>query len=375
MRYLLNRFRRHTEVVSRRAESAARRFHRTLPGYRPTPLVTLPALAQDLRVSQVLVKDESHRFGLQAFKALGASWAIHRVRERGLASDTLATATAGNHGRAVAWAARTAGLRAVIFMPARSVPARVEAIRGEGAEVVLVDGTYDEAVTVCAERSAEQGWQVVADVGTVDYAEIPGWVVEGYGTMLEEAEEQLGPEWPPDLVLVQAGVGSLAAAVASHFAARAPEARVVVVEPDDADPLFASASTPDGSVAKSPGALRTMMAGLNCARLSLPAWPAVRDRTDLFLTVTDDWAARAMRRFARPAGDDPIVISGESGAAGLAALLALREHRPFAEAARHLGLGPSTRVLLLNTEGATDPAGWERHTGMAIPGARPSPVP
>lgn len=354
MRYRINPFRDRTPVARQGAE-AVRAFHRTLPGYAPTPYHTLPGLAARLGLAQVHAKDEAPRFGLNAFKALGASWAVHRLRRSGRHLATLATATDGNHGRAVAWTARQLGLRAVIFMPGHSAPARVDAIRAEGAEVVLIEGTYDEAVRICAARSAAAGWQVVADVGYDDYLEIPAWITDGYGTLLAEAAAQRTeaglPE--PDVVIVQAGVGGLAAAVVDHFARRTDQPRIVVVEPVDADPLLESALTPDGAPAMSTGSQRSLMACLNCGAVSLTAWPTLRRGVDLFLSLEDRFAVLAMDTFLRPAPGDPVIRSGESGAAGLGGLLALLSEPVLAPARRAVGLGPASTVMLISTEGLT----------------------
>lgn len=369
MRYQANRFRDPASLpaVDR---SAIRAFHRSLPDYKPTPLHSLPGLAATLGLGRILVKDEGYRFGLKAFKGLGASWAVHRLQADGQLPFTLASATEGNHGRAVAWTARQLGLRAVIFMTARASSHRIEAIRREGAEVRLVDGTYELAVATCAAESAANGWQVVADVGYGDYLEIPRWITAGYSTILGEYEDQrAAANHPPaDVVLAQAGVGGLAAAVVEHFHRQAHRSRVVIVEPVDADPLLESSLTPDGRPAESTGAQGTIMAGLNCSRVSESAWPVIRAGADLFLSVADHWALDAMRRYANPVAGDPIVVAGESGAAGLAGLLALVEHPPFADARRHLGLGSESTVLLIVTEGDTDPESWRRIASSRTPG-------
>ncbi|HEX9754163.1 MAG TPA: diaminopropionate ammonia-lyase [Gemmatimonadales bacterium] len=368
MRHRINPFRkRPVAVAPHPPPAAARSFHASLPGYAPTPLHRLPGLADRLGVGALRAKDESHRFGLGAFKGLGASWAVERLRATGHLAGTLATATDGNHGRAVAWAARQLGRRAVIFIPAHSAPARMKAIRSEGAEVVPVPGTYEDAVRACAERSASAGWQVVADVGYEGYLEIPTWVVEGYATMFEEIEEQLAAESAPaaDVVMVQGGVGSLAAAAVRHYGIRNGGPALAVVEPVEADCLLESALTSDGSPAPSRGDQRSLMACLNCGEVSRGAWPVLREGVDVFLSVTDEYAVRAMRLLAHPAPGDPRVVAGESGAAGLAGLLALVEHEPFREARGALGLSRRATVLLLVTEGATDPETWTRVVGQA----------
>jgi diaminopropionate ammonia-lyase len=320
------------------------------------------------------VKDESQRLELGAFKALGASYAMARwlqVERRRAGSDpgdlaatlstpppatprTFAAATDGNHGRAVAWTARVLGHRAAIYIPAHSAPARVQHLRDQGAEVVLVDGSYDDAVERCAADAVERGWQVIGDTAWGDYVEIPGWVTDGYATLFEEIAEQ-GMD-APDVVLLQCGVGSLAAAgAAAYRAPGAPGARLVCVEPVGAACAYESARA--GASTTATGSLRTIMAGLNCGTLSTTAWPLLRDHFDLFLALDDAWAEAAMRRAWHPLGEDPRFASGESGAAGLAGLLALAA---TPEAAAAIGLGPESSVLVLNTEGATDPENWEQ---------------
>lgn len=351
-----------------------RAFHEALPGYAPTPLLQLPALARALGVGTVLVKDESHRFELGAFKGLGASYAMVRwlQEERRRAGfdpaelaatlsappparpRTFAAATDGNHGRAVAWTARVLGHRAVIYIPAHSAAARVQHLRDQGAEVVLVEGSYDQAVARCAADAEARGWQVIGDTAWGDYQEIPAWVTLGYATLFEEIAEQAAA--PPDVVLLQCGVGSLAAAgVAAFRAPGSPRPRLVCVEPTGAACAYESAVA--GTSTTATGSLETIMAGLNCGTLSTTAWPWMRDHMALFLALGDGWAEAAMRRAWHPLGGDPRFESGESGAAGLAGLLALAA---TPEAARAIALGPDSTVLILNTEGATDPENWER---------------
>ena len=346
-------------------DEAALTFHRALPEYRPTPLQHCAGLASQLGLGAIYVKDESQRFGLSAFKGLGAVWALHRVRARNSGPMTIAAATEGNHGRAVAWAARQLGLPAVIFIPEHAAVARVDNLRRQGARVELVPGNYDDAVRRCATESAIHGWQVVSDTGYEGYTEIPEWIAEGYSTLFHEADEQLriaGLE-PPDLVVIQAGVGALLHAAVAHFRAAAPAPILVAVEPVSADALQASIESPGGGPVPARGRQDSIMAGLNCGNVSLTAWPVVRRGVALFLTVTDAFAEDAMRRLARPAGTDPRIVAGETGAAGLAGLLALRSAPELAPAREWLALGPSRRVLVVNTEGATDPEAYRRIVG------------
>jgi diaminopropionate ammonia-lyase len=323
---------------------------------------------QDLRV-----KDEGRRFGLESFKALGASYAMHRwVREHDDGRPTIfATATDGNHGRAVAWTASALGHRAVIFVPRNTVPARIEAIRREGAEVRVVDGTYDETVRCAAVESAERGWQVISDTAYAGYTEIPRWIMAGYETIFAEATDEIEARGgaAPTIVFLQAGVGGLACAGCRFYARRLGPRRpaMVTVEPMDADCLLASITSPGGEIRESAGRQNSIMAGLNCGTASPAAWPSLRLGIDLFLAVDDGFAEEAMRRLASGAGGDPAVVAGESGAAGLAGLLALAREPGLGALRDAVGLGRDSRVLLINTEGATDPVGYRRIVGIAPP--------
>jgi len=327
MRFVRNRFREPGPFPAPSTE--AREFHRTLPGYAPTPLVGCQALADSLGVRSLQVKDESRRFGLNAFKALGASFAMHKLARPGM---TFSAATAGNHGRAVAWSARRLGCAAKIYVPAITVPVRIEAIRSEGAEVRVVDGSYEDAIRLCDEESREHGWQVISDTSYVGYLEIPKLVVEGYQTLFLEYEQQR--DEAPDAVLIQAGVGGLLCAAVDHFRSRNAGSLIVSVEPESADGLLESISSPTGEPCVSKGAQDSIMAGLNCIEVSLTAWPAIRRGVDLFAAIEDRLSIEAMA-LLRDAGID----SGESGAAGLAGLLALRDQFR------------GQRILIVNTEG------------------------
>jgi diaminopropionate ammonia-lyase len=350
------------------------RFHRRLPGYEATPLVDAPELAESLGVGKVFMKDESSRLGLPAFKILGASWAVYRALEERLGDEdfgdweviedlkqrleplrplSLAAATDGNHGRAVARVAQLLGLGARIFVPGDMVAARREAIAGEGAEVVVVDGGYDEAV----ERSAEAEGLLISDASWPGYERVPSWVIEGYSTMLWEIDEELArrDEAEPDLVVVQVGVGAFAAAVAGHF--RRPGAprhpKLVAVEPARADCLFQSVSA--GQLVSVPGPHDSIMAGLNCGRPSPVAWPVLSRSMDVLVAVDDEPSREAMRLAARTG-----IVSGETGAAGLGGLLQLVHSGDGGEARRLLDVNEDTRVLVFNSEGATDPDAYRR---------------
>ena len=287
----------------------------------------LPEIAAELGVAAVLVKDESNRFGLPAFKILGASWAVERMLRERPEVDTLVAASAGNHGRAVARAAALRGLRCRVFLPARSLTVRRDAVASEGAEVVVVDGTYEEAVAQAEQAGRAPGVAAVADVGGAGTA---GWVIDGYATLFDEAWQQADH----DLVLVPVGVGSLAAAAARHGAER--ELSVIGVEPVDAACLTASLAAGTPTAVSNPG---TVMAGLDCSEISAAAWPSLQAGLAGTVTVDDAEAVSAQAELGRHG-----LLIGESGAAPLAALRQL--------AGSEL-LEPQTRVLLIATEGRT----------------------
>jgi diaminopropionate ammonia-lyase len=359
-------------------DRAPLRFHRRLPGYEETPLVDTPKIANALGVGKVFIKDESGRLGLPAFKILGASWAVYRALEDRLGKDfgdwkeigdleerleplrplSLAAATDGNHGRAVARVARLLGLGAKIFVPADMVLARRKSIAEEGAEVVVVDGTYDEAVELSADAAGERAL-LVSDMSWPGYKRIPLWVIEGYSTMLWEIDDELERrnEEGPDLVVVQVGVGAFAAAVARHY--RSPGAssrpKLTSVEPANANCLLESVAA--ARIVSVPGPHDSIMSGLNCGRPSLVAWPTVSRGIDLLVTI-DDGPARDAMRLAAESG----IVSGETGAAGLGGLLELLRAGEEEAARKALGVGEDTRVLLFNCEGATDPDAYRRIT-------------
>src|SRR5450631_67661 len=319
--------------------------------------------SQRLGVRSVLVKDESQRLGMPSFKILGASWAAYRtiMAHLGLAvgaeptldklrtavaaqgSDlTLVAATDGNHGRAVARMASLLGLRAILVVPAGMVESRIDAITGEGAEVRVVDGGYDEAITVSAALSDDKH-VVISDTSWEGYTDTPGWVIDGYSTMLAEIVDEIeaGHIAEPTIVAAQMGVGAFAAAVTRQFASR-PARLLVGVEPTKADCIITSAEA--GKIVTIAEPQDSIMAGLNCGTPSIVAWDDVLHGYDVYVTVTDDHARDAMRLL-----HDDGIEAGESGAAGLAGLLAHAEG---------LGLGPQDDVIVLVTEGVTDPVAY-----------------
>ncbi|MBC2876963.1 MULTISPECIES: diaminopropionate ammonia-lyase [Streptomyces] len=336
--------------------AGVREFHAALPGYAPTPLTELPRLAAELGVGRIFVKDESSRLGLPAFKALGAFWAVHRIlaeraaEGRDAAAVTLVTATDGNHGRALARAARDNGLHTRVFVPSGVHPAAVAAIEGEGAEVVPVAGPYDEAVRQAAEAARAADAVLVQDTAWPGYERIPGWIVEGYSTLFAEIDEQLAAAGAgaPGLVTVPVGVGSLAQAAVTHYRGRPPAGgrpgpALLAVEPEAAASLLASLTRGE-PVTVTTG--ETAMAGLNCGTPSALAWPFLRDGLDAAVAVSEAGAARAMADL-----DGSGVPSGPCGAASLAGLRTALSG-PDAVARRDaLGIGPESTVVLLSTEG------------------------
>jgi diaminopropionate ammonia-lyase len=344
-------------------------FHRALPGYAPTPLVDARALAGELGLGALWLKDESWRLGLPAFKVVGASWAVaFALREHlGLPAEaattldalraalgghalTLVAATDGNHGRAVARMGRLLGLGACIYVPADMVQARRAAIGSEGAEVVVVDGSYDDAVARSA-QDADAEHVVVSDTSWPGYETIPAAVIDGYSTVLWEIDDALRErgEADPDVVLVQVGVGAFAAAVARHFRRPGLEAPPLLVGMEPERAACALASIRAGGPVTIPGVQDSIMSGLNCATPSPVAWPSVSGGIDLFCAIADDDARTGMRDLAGIG-----VVGGECAGGGVGAVRRLRE-------AGHIEAG--ARVLTFLTEGATDPAGYEAVVG------------
>lgn len=346
----------------------------------PTPLHALPGLAAQLGLSDLYLKDEGQRLGLGSFKALGGGYALMRLVQqqaarqlnrqvdldelfsdeiRGVAAGmTFACATDGNHGRSVAQGAQLMGARAVIFVHSGVSAGRIAAISRFGAEVIRVDGNYDDSVAHAAKVAAEKGWTVLSDTSWPGYEEIPGLVMQGYTAIVTEALAEL-PELPTHIFL-QAGVGGFAAAIAGHLAIRLGSERphVTVVDPVLAPCIYRSAQA--GHPVTVPHTHPTAMAMLECYAPSHVAFRILERVADGFMTVEDDDALDVMRRLAAPVGADPAIVAGESGGAGLAGVIALLRV-PAAAAA--IGLGPKARVLIINTEGATDPALYAQIVG------------
>lgn len=338
-----------------------RAFFAARPALGPTPLRDLPALADHLGIGRLMAKDESARFGLNAFKLLGARFAVETLLADGSIrrGATLVCASEGNHGRAVARAARDAGCACRVYMAHDAAPPRVDAITGEGAEVITVDGSYDEAVRVMEAEARRHGWSIISDTSWAGYERIPRLIMLGYTRLLDEVRD---PGF--DFLFVQGGVGGLLCAMASwcafHHAHRRP--RVISVEPTSAACLQASAR------ARTPvavtGPLTTTMAGLRNREVSPLAFEALLPIVDAFLSIDDVWSDAAMRAFGRPRGGDPAIGAGASGAAALGGLLALCQDPSLRDARSQLGLTGTSRVLVIVSEGITDPTLWQARVGM-----------
>lgn len=375
--------------------AAAGAFHQSLACYRPTALAALPALARRLGVRGIYVKDESTRFGLKAFKGLGGTYAMFRILCDRLGLDpartdfrdfqkpelraktagvTFVTATDGNHGKGVAWAAGLFGCKAYVFMPAGSAAARAQAIRAAGsAQVETTDRSYDETVDYARRLSRKNGWVLIQDTAWDGYETIPLWIIQGYLTMAAEAADELDRRGLcPTHVFLQAGVGAMAGCVCgylmNHYAGRRPV--VSIVEPDAADCIYRSALAGDGAAHAVGGAPQTIMAGLNCGTPCKITWPILRDFASAYFSCPDYVSACGMRTYARPCGSDPAIISGESGAVTLGLLRLLLERDELAAVRSRLRLGPDSVVLLFSTEGDTDPENYRR---IVEQGAYPVP--
>ncbi len=322
-------------------------FHRSLPGYAETPLVDLPELAREWNVGRVVAKDESTRLGLPAFKALGASWAVHRAVADAEGPMTVVTATDGNHGRAVARFSRLAGHSAVIFIPDGVHPSAVQAIRDEGADVREVGGSYDEAVAAAARASKSPSHVLVQDTAWEGYEEVPGWIVDGYATLFAETDQQLAAMGIDhvDLALIPTGVGSLLQAALMYYrGTRQGLTRVVSVEPTEAACVAPSLTTGEPVTVETG---TTIMSGLNCGTLSMLAWPLIRDGLDGAVAVSDDEVVVAARELTSMG-----LTPGPCGGSGSAAARALITGDRSAERRRHLDIDEHSTVLIVITEGS-----------------------
>lgn len=359
----------------------ARNFHESFPQYSKTPLVSLTQMAKYLHIGNIFVKDESYRFGLNAFKVLGGSYAMARYIAKEthkdvsqlpyniLVSDelrkefgqaTFFTATDGNHGRGVAWAANKLNQKAVVFMPKGTTITRLDNIKKENAIATIEEANYDECVRmVAAAASKTKNGVVVQDTAWAGYEEIPTWIMEGYGTMAMEADEQLKDYHcdRPTHIFIQAGVGSLAGGVQGYFSNiyKDNPPKVIVVEADVADCLYKGALAKDGEMRIVDGDMQTIMAGLACGEPNIISWDILKKHTDTFVSCPDWVAVKGMRMLAAPLKGDIPVVSGESGAVTLGLLAAIMTMDEYKELKNTLALDENSKVLLFSTEGDTDP--------------------
>ncbi len=357
-----------------------RAFHRQIDGYTPTPLVAMPKLAELLGVKTILVKDESHRFGLNAFKVLGGSYAlgkllaeylnvdIHEIDLKTVAAKldkpmVFATATAGNHGTGVAWAAREMGQKAVVYMPKGSSEVSAERIRGLGAECVITDVNYDDTVRLASQQAESNAWMLVQDTAWEGYEKIPTWIAQGYMTMADEAVEQaLASNQVPSHVILQAGVGSMAGGVLGYLADKLDPNNFtpIIAEPTAADCVFRSGTSLNGEMVNVTGELDTVMAGLACGEPSSVTWPILKDCSKFFSSVDDSVTATGMRVLGNPLPGDPRVTSGESGAISLGLLYELCKDGSSEELRKELDLDEESVVLVFSTEGDTNPVRYRQ---------------
>lgn len=374
-----------TDCFGLEQAQTVRHFHQSFPEYSVTPLVELKSLAEELGVSNIFVKDESYRFGLNAFKVLGGSYAIAKeigirmgiseeelTLARLLQPDVQArlgqlrfvTATDGNHGRGVAWTAKRLGHRAVVFMPKGTAAERLENILKLGAEASITDCNYDDSVRLARQYAAEHEGIVVQDTSWEGYHNVPLHIMQGYTTMGAEIVEQLAAygDQAPTHVFLQAGVGAMAGAMAGFIADYYKEARpvITIVEPTKADCLYRTALANDGKLHIVDGALDSIMAGLCCGEPCSIGWQQLAAYADNFVAVPDKAAALGMRVLGNPVGNDAAVVSGESGAAGLGLAVAALRERELAQLKGSLQLDAESVILCISTEGATDVANYRR---------------
>ncbi|MCJ0293246.1 diaminopropionate ammonia-lyase [Clostridioides difficile] len=371
-----------------------RNFHKSFPQYKETPLANLEGLAKKLGVAGVYVKDESYRFGLNAFKVLGGSYSMGRYLAQRLDTDiselgydkltskeikeklgeiTFFTATDGNHGRGVAWTANKLGQKSVVLMPKGSSEFRLNKIKGEGADASVTDLNYDDAVRLANDYAEADDHGVMGqDTAWDGYEEIPAWIMQGYGTMAQEAIEQLkeyGVDRPTH-VFVQAGVGSLAGAVQGYVASIYDECPItVVVEADEADCYYKSAEAGDGKPRFVGGDMPTIMAGLACGEPNTIGFEVLKNHAAAFVSAPDWVSAKGMRTLGNPLNGDEKVISGESGAVTTGLLVAAMEREDLADLRKDLKLDENSRILLISTEGDTDP---DKYRSIVWDGEYPS---
>lgn len=359
-------------LFSQKQAQQARQFHQKITGYQPTPLYALDELAGLFGVKKILVKDESQRFGLNAFKMLGGAYAIaqllcekyrmdiadfsfEKIKTALTEKMTFATTTDGNHGRGVAWAAKQLGQNAVVYMPKGSAQERVDAILKLGAECIVTDMNYDDTVRLTMKNARQNGWEVVQDTAWEGYTTIPTWIMQGYATLADEAVEQMNTlGTTPTHVFLQAGVGAMAGGVLGYLVdVYGPRnLHSVIVEPELADCVYRSGVK--GEIVNVGGDMATIMAGLACGEPNPLGWEILRNCATQFISCQDTVAALGMRVLGNPLGHDHRVVSGESGAVGLGVLAAVHHHPQRGALMQKLGLDNDSVVLVISTEGDTD---------------------
>lgn len=361
------------------------RFHAAMPGYQPTPLLRLKNLARAGRVAGVYVKNEAPRFGLNAFKVLGSSYAISRticqklgldldkvgfagLKQQNLQGMVFATATDGNHGRGVAWVSRELGCPAHIYMPAGTEPERADAIRAFGAEVTVTGLCYDDTAALAKAQAESHGWTLVQDTAFPGYEEIPRLIIQGYATMAAEIAAELPPEEAPTHIFLQAGVGSMAGGMLACLAQYYPAAKFIILEPKNVACCLLAAEQQNDAACVT-GVQQTIMAGLNCGTPCPVIMPLLREKAGFFLGCPDYVAAHGMRLAARPTPGDEAYTAGESGAVGLG-ISALLISGKLAQSRAKLGINANSRLLSLNTEGSMAPSVWRQiveHNACPLP--------
>lgn len=373
------------DFINKEEIEKIRNFHRSFSEYKVTPLHSLSKLAKELGVSDIWIKDESYRFGLNAFKSLGGSYAIGKYIAKKLNMDiselsfeilnskdikeklgdlTFVTATDGNHGRGIAWFANQIGQKSVVFMPKGSSEIRLNNIIKEGAKASITDLNYDDAVRLATKYADEHNGVIIQDTAWDGYEEIPTWIMQGYVTLIDEAIDQINAldNGVPTHVFLQAGVGSFAGTVQGYLEYVFGNNRPIttIVEPNEAACIFKSAEVNDQKPHAVTGFMETIMAGLNCGEPNTIGWNILRDYSDMYISCPDYVSARAMRILANPLNRDPKVVSGESGAVGLGILSLILEEDGLKEIAEKLNINKDSKILLISTEGDTDPKNYKR---------------
>lgn len=370
----------HKPLLDESTVSEIKSFHESFKEYEHTPLIRLKGMAEQLGVSEVFVKDESFRFGLNSFKVLGASYAIGKYLTQKLGKDisevpfpvlkseeikkqlgdiTFVTTTDGNHGRGVAWMAKQLGYKTVVYMPKGSTQIRLNNISEMGAEVSITEWNYDDTIRFTAEQALKNGWEVIQDTSWEGYEDVPTWIMQGYSTLAQEVIEQLQGEIPTHIFL-QAGVGAFAGVIASVFVSIFKEnpPMIMIVEPDKADCFYRSAEA--GQIQTVKGDMNTIMAGLACGEPNPVGWKILKYCADTFISVPDWVTARGMRILGNPLRGDTRVISGESGAVTTGVLSVIASDEKYKELKKTLKLNKESKVLVFSTEGDTDPEVYRR---------------